>query len=108
MLRAKRSASVQRATSLSAAASSAGSLLGLVAYATLVEANLGLVDQGRWWSIGFGVFALAVTPPGWTVKGAIRHRYHQAAPVARTPAKAAASTARRVLSRLTPASRATS
>jgi hypothetical protein len=41
----------------------------------------------------FGVFALAVTPPGWTVNGAIRHRYHQAAPAASTPAKAATSTA---------------
>jgi hypothetical protein len=28
----------------------------------------------------FGVFAVAITPPGWTVRGAIRHRYHQTPP----------------------------
>ena len=27
----------------------------------------------------FGVFALAVTPPGWTPAGAVKHRYHQSA-----------------------------
>ena len=41
------------------AASNAGSLLGLVAYPTLVEPNLDLADQARWWSIGFGLFATA-------------------------------------------------
>lgn len=41
------------------AASNAGSLLGLVAYPTLVEPNLDLLDQARWWSIGFAIFALA-------------------------------------------------
>jgi SAM-dependent methyltransferase len=40
------------------AASNAGSLIGLVAYPTLVEPNLDLPDQARWWSIGFAVFAL--------------------------------------------------
>jgi hypothetical protein len=41
------------------AASNAGSLIGLVAYPTLAEPSLDLPDQARWWSIGFGVFALA-------------------------------------------------
>ena len=41
------------------AASNAGSLIGLVAYPTLVEPNLDLPDQARWWSIGFALFALA-------------------------------------------------
>jgi hypothetical protein len=41
------------------AASNAGSLIGLVAYPTLVEPSLDLPDQARWWSIGFGLFALA-------------------------------------------------
>ena len=41
------------------AASNAGSLIGLVAYPTLVEPNLDLPDQVRWWSIGFALFALA-------------------------------------------------
>jgi hypothetical protein len=41
------------------AASNAGSLIGLVAYPTLVEPNLDLVDQVRWWTAGFGVFVLA-------------------------------------------------
>ncbi len=41
------------------AASNAGSLVGLVAYPTLVEPNLDLADQARWWSIGFAVFAAA-------------------------------------------------
>jgi hypothetical protein len=40
------------------AASNTGSLIGLVAYPTLVEPNLDLSDQARWWSIGFALFAL--------------------------------------------------
>jgi hypothetical protein len=39
------------------AASNAGSLIGLIAYPTLVEPNLDLPDQARLWSIGFAVFA---------------------------------------------------
>jgi hypothetical protein len=39
----------------------------------------------------FGVFALAVTPPGWTPTGAIRHRYHQAPPAGLPAASAAPS-----------------
>jgi hypothetical protein len=42
------------------AASNAGSLIGLVAYPFLVEPNLDLPDQARWWWVGFGLF-LAVT-----------------------------------------------
>ena len=30
----------------------------------------------------FGVFAVAITPPGWTVNGALRHRYHGTASAA--------------------------
>ncbi len=41
------------------AASNAGSLLGLVAYPTLVEPNLDLAQQAAWWSLGFAAFALA-------------------------------------------------
>ncbi len=40
------------------AASNLGSLVGLVAYPTLVEPNLDLGDQGRWWTVGFGLFAV--------------------------------------------------
>ncbi|HET9085268.1 MAG TPA: fused MFS/spermidine synthase [Candidatus Limnocylindrales bacterium] len=38
------------------AASNLGSLIGLVAYPTLIEPNMDLTDQARWWSIGFAVF----------------------------------------------------
>jgi hypothetical protein len=41
------------------AASNLGSLIGLVAYPTLVEPNLDLPDQARLWSIGFAVFLVA-------------------------------------------------
>jgi hypothetical protein len=41
------------------AASNAGSLIGLVAYPFLVEPNLDLPDQARWWWIGFGLFLVA-------------------------------------------------
>jgi spermidine synthase len=41
------------------AASNAGSLIGLVAYPTLVEPNFDLTDQARWWTVGFAVFAVA-------------------------------------------------
>ena len=41
------------------AASNAGSLIGLVAYPFLVEPNLDLPDQARWWWIGFGLFLIA-------------------------------------------------
>jgi hypothetical protein len=41
------------------AASNAGSLVGLVAYPILVEPNLDLPDQARWWWLGFGLFVIA-------------------------------------------------
>ena len=41
------------------AASNAGSLIGLVAYPTFVEPNLDVLDQARWWSIGFAILAVA-------------------------------------------------
>jgi hypothetical protein len=40
------------------AASNLGSLAGLVAYPTLVEPNLDLPDQARWWVVGFGLLTL--------------------------------------------------
>jgi hypothetical protein len=36
------------------AASNAGSLLGLIAFPVLLEPNLRLSEQSRWWSVGFG------------------------------------------------------
>ena len=41
------------------AASNAGSVIGLVAYPTLVEPNLDLPDQARWWWLGFALFVIA-------------------------------------------------
>jgi hypothetical protein len=38
------------------AASNAGSLLGLIAYPTLVEPNLDLPEQARWWAVGYLAF----------------------------------------------------
>jgi hypothetical protein len=38
------------------AASNAGSLVGLIAYPTLVEPNLDLPDQARWWTVGYIAF----------------------------------------------------
>jgi hypothetical protein len=38
------------------AASNAGSLLGLIAYPTLVEPNLDLAEQARWWAAGYLAF----------------------------------------------------
>lgn len=40
------------------AASNAGSLLGLLAYPVVIEPNLDLVDQARWWAVGFGIFVI--------------------------------------------------
>jgi hypothetical protein len=55
------------------AASNAGSLLGLVAYPTLVEPNLDLPDQARWWSIGFALFAAATAGAAFVVRRSGRH-----------------------------------
>src|SRR4051794_21562437 len=41
-------------------ASNAGSFVGLLAYPLLIEPNLTLHEQGRWWGIGYGVAALLV------------------------------------------------
>ena len=49
------------------AASNLGSLIGLVAYPTLVEPNLDLPDQARWWSIAFAVFVALTTAAGVVV-----------------------------------------
>lgn len=38
------------------AASNAGSLIGLLAYPLIFEPNIGLMNQRRFWLIGFGVF----------------------------------------------------
>jgi hypothetical protein len=40
------------------AASNAGSLIGLLAYPLLFEPNIGLINQRKFWLIGFGVFIL--------------------------------------------------
>ncbi len=42
------------------AASNAGSLLALAAYPFFIEPTLGLVDQGRWWAVGYGVYGLLI------------------------------------------------
>ena len=42
------------------AAGSAGSLLGLLAYPTIIERSLDLVDQERWWSAGYLVYAVLI------------------------------------------------
>jgi hypothetical protein len=42
------------------AASNAGSLLALAAYPFVIEPALGLVDQGRFWAVGYGVYALLI------------------------------------------------
>ncbi len=50
------------------AASNLGSLIGLVAYPTLVEPNLDLPDQARWWSIGFALFVVATASTALVVR----------------------------------------
>ncbi len=50
------------------AASNAGSLIGLVAYPTLVEPNLDLADQARWWAVGFAAFAALTVGAGVVVR----------------------------------------
>jgi hypothetical protein len=42
------------------AASNAGSFVGLLAYPLVIEPNLTLHQQGRWWGIGYGVAAALV------------------------------------------------
>ena len=50
------------------AASNLGSLIGLVAYPTLVEPNMDLLDQARWWSIGFALFVALTAATGLVVR----------------------------------------
>jgi hypothetical protein len=42
------------------AASNAGSFVGLLAYPLVLEPNLTLHEQGRWWGVGYGVAAVLV------------------------------------------------
>lgn len=56
------------------AASNAGSLLGLLAYPFIVEPNLRLATQGRWWSFGFGAMALLALSCGAAMWFAVRRR----------------------------------
>lgn len=42
------------------ALSNLGSLIGLVSYPWLVEPHLDVFQQGRWWTAGYAVFAMAV------------------------------------------------
>jgi hypothetical protein len=54
------------------AASNAGSLIGLLAYPTLVEPNLDLDDQARWWAAGFAAFAVLTAIAALRVRAAGR------------------------------------
>lgn len=56
------------------AASNAGSLLGLLAYPVLVEPNLDLAAQSRWWSIGFAGFVLVTIAAALLVRRAAATR----------------------------------
>ncbi|MCC6162788.1 MAG: fused MFS/spermidine synthase [Acidobacteria bacterium] len=47
------------------AASNAGSLVGLLSYPLVVEPNLDLLRQGRWWSLGYVAFAAAMLACAW-------------------------------------------
>jgi hypothetical protein len=64
------------------AASNAGSFVGLLAYPLLIEPNLTLHEQGRWWGVGYGVAAVLV------VTCAIVSRSRSREPVAPAPALA--------------------
>lgn len=46
------------------ALSNAGSLIGLLAYPTLIESGMGLSDQVWFWSLGFGLFAASLIAAG--------------------------------------------
>ncbi len=51
------------------AASNAGSLIGLLAYPLIFEPNIGLINQRKFWLIGFGVFiVLALYSASKTIK----------------------------------------
>ena len=70
------------------AASNAGSLIGLVAYPTLVEPNLDLPDQARWWWVGFALFAVATVGAAAVIRRKGRERIDAAAIEHRSPATA--------------------
>jgi hypothetical protein len=61
------------------AASNAGSFVGLLAYPLVIEPNLTLHDQGRWWAIGYGVTAVLV------LLCAVARRRTEPEPVAEAP-----------------------
>jgi len=67
------------------AASNAGSLIGLVVYPTLVEPNIDLSDQARWWWVGFGVFVLLTTGAAWIVQAKGRDVVGEARSLADAP-----------------------
>lgn len=50
------------------AASNAGSLVGLLAYPTLVEPNLDLPDQALWWTVGFAGFVVLTIVAASTIR----------------------------------------
>jgi spermidine synthase len=51
------------------AASNAGSLVGLAAYPFVIEPALGLASQGRWWAVGYGIYAgLVLACAGMTAR----------------------------------------
>lgn len=50
------------------AASNVGSLIGLVAYPMVVEPNLDLPDQARWWWLGFTLFVVATVGAALVVR----------------------------------------
>jgi hypothetical protein len=54
------------------AASNAGSLVGLIAYPTLVEPNLDLPDQARWWALGYVAFVALSVACAIVLRRAIR------------------------------------
>jgi hypothetical protein len=50
------------------ALSNVGSLLALIAYPLLVEPNLDVATQARWWSYAFGAFGLLMAWCAWQVR----------------------------------------
>jgi hypothetical protein len=78
------------------AASNAGSLIGLLAYPLAIEPNLDLVDQARWWAVGFGLFVVLTAIAAWGVwrtagnpadAGAVPLRRRQVAAPAASPGR---------------------
>lgn len=61
------------------AASNAGSIVGLLAYPTLVEPNLDLGDQARLWSLGYATFAALTVALALVVRSGVSGRSRIAA-----------------------------